>query len=85
MGLAEAAGGEEGRAAICLDPTWRSGWAWHIKVTHVTVLDSSSTPPSFLEWDGLLQVETPTHETAFLSGHILFLPFHILPLPVQIQ
>lgn len=48
-----------------------SGWVWHIRVIPVMFLESSSDS-SFLELDGLLQVETPTHKIAFLSGYIIF-------------
>lgn len=36
----------------------------------------SSSDSSFLELDGLLQVETPTHEKAFHSRYILFAILH---------
>lgn len=59
-----------------------SGWVWCIKVILVMLLESSSDSPLLLKLDGLLQVETPTHEIDFLSGHILF--FAILHLALAI-
>lgn len=50
MGLTAATGEGEGGVAIGLDPAHVSCWVWHIKVTHVMVLDSSSTP---LFWSGM--------------------------------